>query len=115
HPPVPLCSVTHLCHSTVSHTCAQKCHLPVPRSATYLCPEVPPTCAHPPVPPTCAARQCCQSAPSSCASQRRQSVPSSDASQCRLSVPIISVTSLVLSISAAYPCHLISTAYQCPL
>ncbi|CAI9560624.1 unnamed protein product, partial [Staurois parvus] len=33
HPPVPLCSVT-----------------PVPRSATYLCPAVPPTCAHPPVP-----------------------------------------------------------------
>ncbi|CAI9546948.1 unnamed protein product, partial [Staurois parvus] len=34
HPPVPLCSVTHL----------------VPRNATYLCPAVPPTCAHPPVP-----------------------------------------------------------------
>ncbi|CAI9621870.1 unnamed protein product, partial [Staurois parvus] len=23
HPPVPLCSVPHLCHSAVSHTCAQ--------------------------------------------------------------------------------------------
>ncbi|CAI9617631.1 unnamed protein product, partial [Staurois parvus] len=41
-------------------TCATlQCHLPVPRSATYMCPAVPPTCAHPthlcpPVPPTCA-------------------------------------------------------------
>ncbi|CAI9567405.1 unnamed protein product, partial [Staurois parvus] len=86
----------------------------------------------PPVPPTSAAQQCCQSVPSGCASQCHQSVPSGCASQCRhqchLSVPIISVTyqccilvppirdtSLVLPISAAYPCHLISTAYQCPL
>ncbi|CAI9545648.1 unnamed protein product, partial [Staurois parvus] len=61
-PPTCAQQCTHLCHSAVSHTCAQKCHLPVPRSATYLCPEVPPTCAHPPVPtsathlcpPTCA-------------------------------------------------------------
>ncbi|CAI9574537.1 unnamed protein product, partial [Staurois parvus] len=113
---------THLCHSAVSHTCAQKCHLPVPSSATHLCP---PTCAHqchppvpthqchPPVQPSSAASQCHQSVPRGCASQCRQSVPSSDASQCRLSVPIISVTyqcrlsvlptratSLVLPISA---------------
>ncbi|CAI9535413.1 unnamed protein product, partial [Staurois parvus] len=91
-----------------------------PTSATHLCPPVPPTCAHPPVQPSSAASQCHH--------QCRQSVPSSDASQCHLSVPIISVTyqccilvppirdtSLVLPISAAYPCHLISTAYQCPL
>ncbi|CAI9544223.1 unnamed protein product, partial [Staurois parvus] len=33
-------------------TCATlQCHLPVPRSATHLCPAVPPTCARPPVPP----------------------------------------------------------------
>ncbi|CAI9602344.1 unnamed protein product, partial [Staurois parvus] len=74
-PPVPTSAptssaqqCTHLCHSAVSHTCAQKCHLPVPRSATYLCPPVPPTCARPPVPPTSAAQQCCH--------QCRQSVPS---------------------------------------
>ncbi|CAI9591420.1 unnamed protein product, partial [Staurois parvus] len=91
HPPVPLCS---------------QCHPPVP---THLCPPVP-----------SAASQCSQSVPSGCASQCRH--------QCRLSVPIISAayqccilvppirdTSLVLPISAAYPCHLISTAYQCPL
>ncbi|CAI9566525.1 unnamed protein product, partial [Staurois parvus] len=86
----------------------QQCHPPVPTSATHLCP------------PTSAAQQCCQSVPSGCASQCRH--------QCRLSVPVISAayqccilvppirdTSLVLPISAAYPCHLISTAYQCPL
>ncbi|CAI9566948.1 unnamed protein product, partial [Staurois parvus] len=109
HPPVPLISVTHLC----------------PEVHTYLCPAVPPTCAHqchppvpnhqcrPPVQPSSAASQCRQSVPSGCASQCRQSVTSSDASQCRLSVPIISVTyqcrlsvlpiratSLVLPISA---------------
>ncbi|CAI9620291.1 unnamed protein product, partial [Staurois parvus] len=73
HPPVPssapTCAqqFTHLCHSAVSHTCAQKCHLPVPSSATHLCP---PTCAHqchppvpthqchPPVQPSSAASQC---------------------------------------------------------
>ncbi|CAI9559230.1 unnamed protein product, partial [Staurois parvus] len=65
HPPVPLCSVTHLCPEAPP-TCAQQCHPPVP---THMC--------HPPV-------------PRGCASQCSQSVPSSDASQCRLSVPIIS-------------------------
>ncbi|CAI9601466.1 unnamed protein product, partial [Staurois parvus] len=52
----PTCTqqCTHLCHSAVSHTCAQKCHLPVPSSATHLCPPVPPTCVHPPVLPTSA-------------------------------------------------------------
>ncbi|CAI9547789.1 unnamed protein product, partial [Staurois parvus] len=58
-PAVPPTSSAHLCpavHPPVpssAPTCAQKCHLPVPSSATYLCPEVPPTCAqqcHPPVP-----------------------------------------------------------------
>ncbi|CAI9602085.1 unnamed protein product, partial [Staurois parvus] len=115
----------HLCPA-VSPTCAQKCHPPVPSSATHLChPTVQPQC-HPPVqpssathqcspavPPTSAAQQCCQSVPRGCSSQCCQSVPSSDASQCRLSVPIISVTyqccilvppirdtSLVLPISA---------------
>ncbi|CAI9614809.1 unnamed protein product, partial [Staurois parvus] len=37
HPPVPLCSVTHLCPE-VPPTCAQQCHPPVPTSATHLCP-----------------------------------------------------------------------------
>ncbi|CAI9622674.1 unnamed protein product, partial [Staurois parvus] len=52
-PPVPssapTCAqqCTHLCHSAVSHTCAQKCHPPVP---TYQC--------HPPVQPSSAASQC---------------------------------------------------------
>ncbi|CAI9572493.1 unnamed protein product, partial [Staurois parvus] len=79
-------------------TCATlQCHLPVPSSATYMCPAVPPTCAHqrhPPVPtsathlcpPTSAVHQCnhqCHppvlpvSAQGLC-----QSVPRSDASQC---------------------------------
>ncbi|CAI9533703.1 unnamed protein product, partial [Staurois parvus] len=82
------------------HTCAQQCHLPVPSSATHLCP---PTCAHqchPPV-PTSATQQCPSVNPSSAASQChqscRQSVPSSDASQCHLSV---------LSISTHHQCHL---------
>ncbi|CAI9601479.1 unnamed protein product, partial [Staurois parvus] len=70
----------HLCHSAaVPPTCAQKCHLPVPTSATHLCPPVPPTCAHPPV-------QCCQSVPPVSAQGLCQSVPPvmprSDASQC---------------------------------
>ncbi|CAI9538759.1 unnamed protein product, partial [Staurois parvus] len=84
-------------------TCATlQCHTPVPRSATYLCPAVPPTCA---------THQCCH--------QCRLSVPIISVTyQCRLSVLHISAaypcTSLVLPISAAYPCHLISTAYQCP-
>ncbi|CAI9541922.1 unnamed protein product, partial [Staurois parvus] len=34
HPPVPLCSVTHLCPE-VPPTCAHQCHPPVP---THLCP-----------------------------------------------------------------------------
>ncbi|CAI9544539.1 unnamed protein product, partial [Staurois parvus] len=90
-----------------------QCHPPVP---THLCPPLPPTCAH----------QCPSVRPSSAASQWHQSsVPSSDASQChlsvlsisthhqcRLSVPPIRDTSLVLPISAAYPCHLISAASQ---
>ncbi|CAI9553664.1 unnamed protein product, partial [Staurois parvus] len=51
-PPVPFCSATYLCPE-VPPTCAQQCHPPVPSSATHLCPPVPPTCAHqchPPVP-----------------------------------------------------------------
>ncbi|CAI9588953.1 unnamed protein product, partial [Staurois parvus] len=37
HPPVP----------SSAPTCATlQCHTPVPRSATYLFPAVPPTCAH---------------------------------------------------------------------
>ncbi|CAI9614767.1 unnamed protein product, partial [Staurois parvus] len=42
---------------------ATQCHLPVPRSATYLCPAVPPTCAHQCHPPMSisAASQCHQS------------------------------------------------------
>ncbi|CAI9533841.1 unnamed protein product, partial [Staurois parvus] len=86
-PPVPLCSVTH--------TCAQKCHLPVPSSATHLCP--------PTMMPVSADYQY----PSSVS-------PISAAYQCCILVPPIHDTSLVRSISAAYPCHLISTAYQCP-
>ncbi|CAI9533399.1 unnamed protein product, partial [Staurois parvus] len=82
---------------------------PVPLcSATHLCrPAVPPTCAqqcHPPVPTHYAVYQY----PSSVS-------PISAAYQCCILVPPIRDTSLVLSISAAYPCHLISTAYQCPL
>ncbi|CAI9571529.1 unnamed protein product, partial [Staurois parvus] len=92
-PPVPLCSVTHLCPE-VPPTCAQQCHPPVP---THQC------C--PPVQPSSAASHQC-----------RLSVPIiSAAYQCCILVPPIRDTSLVLSISAAYPCHLISTAYQCPL
>ncbi|CAI9536043.1 unnamed protein product, partial [Staurois parvus] len=90
-PAVPPTSSVHLClavHPPVpssappvpssAPTCAtQQCHTPVLRSATYLCPAVPPTCAHPPV-PSSAASQCHQSVPSSCASQCL-AVPSSDA------------------------------------
>ncbi|CAI9575305.1 unnamed protein product, partial [Staurois parvus] len=90
---------THLCHSAVSHTCAQKCHPPVPSSATHLCPAVPPTSA---------AISAVYQYPSSVS-------PISATYQCCILVPPIRDTSLVLSISAAYPCHLISTAYQCPL
>ncbi|CAI9615070.1 unnamed protein product, partial [Staurois parvus] len=46
---------------TRSQQCPHLCpavHPPVPRSATYMCPAVPPTCAHPPVPPTSATHQC---------------------------------------------------------
>ncbi|CAI9564252.1 unnamed protein product [Staurois parvus] len=59
------------------------CHLPVPSSATHLCPAVPPTCAH----------QC--SAASQCHHQCHLSVLSiSTHHQWHLSVP---------PISAAYP------------
>ncbi|CAI9598529.1 unnamed protein product, partial [Staurois parvus] len=92
HPPVPLCSVTHLCPE-VPPTCAHQCHPPVP---THQC--------HPPVQPSSAASQCHQSVPSGCASQCRQSVPSSDASQC-------------LPFSAAYLCPSVPpiSAHQCCL
>ncbi|CAI9557668.1 unnamed protein product, partial [Staurois parvus] len=110
----PTCAqqITHLCPAV---------HLPVPRSATYLCPAVPPTCAHPPVPtsathlcpPTSAAHQCHppvqpSSAAISAVCQYPSSVsPLSAASQCCILVLPIRDTSLVLSISAAYRCHLI--------
>ncbi|CAI9556694.1 unnamed protein product, partial [Staurois parvus] len=74
-----------------------------------------------------AASQCPAVVPVRAQQLRHQSVPSSDAShchlsvlsisthhQCHLSVPPICDTSLVLPISAAYPCHLIRAAYQCP-
>ncbi|CAI9544149.1 unnamed protein product, partial [Staurois parvus] len=97
---------THLCQPAVPHTCAsQQCHTPVPRSATYLCPEVPPTCAHqchPPV-PTSATHLC---SPAVLPVSTTTVPPVSDASQCHLSV---------LAISAAYPRHFISAAYQCRL
>ncbi|CAI9556629.1 unnamed protein product [Staurois parvus] len=72
-PPTCAQQITHLCPAvhpplqSSAPTCATlQCHLPVPRSATYLCPAVSPTCAHPPVPtsathlcpPTSAAHQC---------------------------------------------------------
>ncbi|CAI9604216.1 unnamed protein product, partial [Staurois parvus] len=45
------------CHPPVPPTSARQCHPavhpPLPSSATYLCPDMPPTCAqqcHPPVP-----------------------------------------------------------------
>ncbi|CAI9566129.1 unnamed protein product, partial [Staurois parvus] len=64
--------------SSVSHTCAQKCHLPVPSSATHLCQ---------PVPPTCAIHQCPSSVPSIAASQSVMPVAYQCCLQCRLSVP----------------------------
>ncbi|CAI9535382.1 unnamed protein product, partial [Staurois parvus] len=101
-PPVPssapTCAqqCTHLCHPAVPPTYAtQQCHPPVPSSATHLCPPVPPTSAHqcsPAVLPVSATNH-----------------------QCCLSVPPIRDTSLVLPISAAYPCHLISAVHQCRL
>ncbi|CAI9570320.1 unnamed protein product, partial [Staurois parvus] len=92
-----------------------------PSSATHLCPAVPPICAHPPVPstvlPVSAASQCpavMSVPPISAVYQYPLSVsPISATNQCRISVPPICDTSLVLPISAAYPCHLISAAYQC--
>ncbi|CAI9586536.1 unnamed protein product, partial [Staurois parvus] len=82
-----------------------QCHPPVP---THLCPPVPPTCAHPPVLPTSATHQCSPAVlPVSATISAVYQYPSS--------VSPIRDTSLVLPISAAYPCHLISTAYQCPL
>ncbi|CAI9601943.1 unnamed protein product, partial [Staurois parvus] len=86
-------------------TCAtQQCHTSVPRSATYLCPAVPPTCAHPPV-PTSATHLCPSAQPSSAASQWHQSSvpPISAVYQYPSSVLPIRDTSLVLPISAAYP------------
>ncbi|CAI9622316.1 unnamed protein product, partial [Staurois parvus] len=93
-------------------TCAQQCHLPLPRiSATSQCPAVVPV----------SAQQLCQSMPSSATSQCPAVMPVSAtyqfclsvpiisaAYQCHLSVPPICDTSLVLPISAAYLCHLIS-------
>ncbi|CAI9609330.1 unnamed protein product, partial [Staurois parvus] len=100
---------THLCPA-VSTSATQKCHLPVPSSATH---SVPPTCAHqcPSVQPSSAASQCpavvpvsaqqlCQSMPNSAASQYLAVPPvstSSDVSQCHLSV---------LSISTHHRCRL---------
>ncbi|CAI9611168.1 unnamed protein product, partial [Staurois parvus] len=54
--------------------------------------------------PVSGTYQCCLSVPIISA-----------AYQCCLSVPPIRDTSLVLPISASYPCHLISAAYQCRL
>ncbi|CAI9624711.1 unnamed protein product, partial [Staurois parvus] len=93
-PPTCAQQCTHLCPA-VPTSATQQCHLPVPKSATYLCPAVPLTCAH---------HQCHLSV-----------LSISTHHQCRLSVPSIRDTSLVLPISAAYPCHLISAAYQCRL
>ncbi|CAI9596263.1 unnamed protein product, partial [Staurois parvus] len=60
HPPVPLCSATYLCPE-VPPTCAQQCHPPVPTSATSATHLCPPTSAahqcHPPVQPSSAASQ----------------------------------------------------------
>ncbi|CAI9588781.1 unnamed protein product, partial [Staurois parvus] len=110
HPQVPPTGAqqcTHLCHSAVSPTCATlQCHTPVPRSATYLCPEVPPTCAqkcHPPV-PTHLCHPPVQ--PGSAASQLPAVVPVSAASQCPAVMPVSAVyqyPSSVSHISAAYP------------
>ncbi|CAI9547056.1 unnamed protein product, partial [Staurois parvus] len=96
HPPVPLCSVTHLCPE-VPPTCAQQCHPPVPHppvptSATHLCPPVPPTCAHPPVLPTSATHQCSPAVlPVSATSQCPAIVPVSAASQCPAVMPVSAV------------------------
>ncbi|CAI9599597.1 unnamed protein product, partial [Staurois parvus] len=61
HPQVPpTCALqSPTCAQQCTHLCHSAFHTPVPRSATYLCPAVPPTCAQPthlcpPVPPTCA-------------------------------------------------------------
>ncbi|CAI9557537.1 unnamed protein product, partial [Staurois parvus] len=91
HPPVP----------SSAPTCATlQCHTPVPRSATYLCPAVPPTCAYPPVPtstthlcpPTSAAHQCHPPVlPVSATSQCPAVVPVSAASQCPAVMPVSAV------------------------
>ncbi|CAI9580068.1 unnamed protein product, partial [Staurois parvus] len=93
-PPTYAQQCPHLCPAVPTNA-TQQCHLPVPGSATYLCTAVPPTCAHPPV-PTSATNLCPPSVP-----------PISAVYQYPSSVPPISDTSLVLPISAAYPCHLI--------
>ncbi|CAI9567651.1 unnamed protein product, partial [Staurois parvus] len=104
HPPFPptcaqqcihLCLAVHPLVPSSAPTCAtQQCHTPVLRSATYLCPAVPPTCAHPHVPtsathlcppvPISAAQQCCHQC---------LAVPPVSATyqsyQCHLSVPPI--------------------------
>ncbi|CAI9551533.1 unnamed protein product, partial [Staurois parvus] len=80
-------------------------------SATSQCPAVVPVSATsqcPAVVPVSAAISAIYQYPSSVS-------PISAAYQCCILVPPIRDTSLVLPISATYPCHLISTAYQCPL
>ncbi|CAI9569990.1 unnamed protein product, partial [Staurois parvus] len=89
-------------------TCAHPPVLPV--SATSQCPAVLPVSAT-----ISAASQCPAVMPVSAVYQYPSSMsPISAAYQCCILVPPIRDTSLVLPISAAYPCHLISTAYQCP-
>ncbi|CAI9602234.1 unnamed protein product, partial [Staurois parvus] len=62
-------SATYLCPA-VPPTCA---HPPVPTSATHQChPPVPTHQCCPPVPPTSAAQQCCQSVPQSVSSDASQ-------------------------------------------
>ncbi|CAI9552250.1 unnamed protein product, partial [Staurois parvus] len=93
------------------------CHPPVPPTCAQQCAHLS-SAVHPSVPSSelsCATQQChlpvprratylCPAVPPTCAHH-----------QCHLSVPPIRDTSIVLPISAAYPCHLISAAYQCRL
>ncbi|CAI9552884.1 unnamed protein product, partial [Staurois parvus] len=67
-------------------------------------------------PSSAATSQCPAVVPVS-AQQLRQSMPSIAASQCPAVMPVSATYQCCLSvpiISAAYPCHLISAAYQCP-